>query len=113
LLLIDQAEAGKAMPVLRAVFKESKDGILPFQLWLALGRKLRPATPEMVTALLKLAGDDHPLFWGLADMTLANVERSAKQVVPALEAGLKDEKLKPRLQAARCLGRIAPAKSKQ
>jgi HEAT repeat protein len=112
LLLIDQAEVGKAMPILQSVLKESKDA-LPLQLFFKLGHALKPATPEMISALLKLAAEEHPLCRSLADMTLANVRDKQKDIIAVLETNLKDQNLRTRLQAARCLGRLDPKKVKQ
>jgi HEAT repeat protein len=111
LLLIDQAEVGRAMPVLQAVLKERKDPSAPLLLFFKL-RPLKPATAEVVAALLKLAAEEHSVCWLLASMTLGNVQGKQNDIVAVLEAGLKDQKLKTRLQAARCLGRVDSRKVK-
>ena len=48
----------------------------------------------MISALLKLAAEEHPLCWGVADMTLANVQGKQKGIIAVLETALKDQKLK-------------------
>jgi HEAT repeat protein len=106
LLLVDQAEAERAFPVLRDIFKDSKDTFAHLSLLDPVGRSLIPTARATVQGLLQLAGEDVIWGWVVADMALGNVRRGNKDVIPALDAGLKDANLKVRVQAARCLGRI-------
>jgi hypothetical protein len=110
LLLIDQAEAGKAMPVLREAIGEKGDPLLCLNLLNVLSNRVKPSRPETVEGFLKLAGEKDPLAWMLADMNLRRIEKGSKDLVPALEAGLKEQNVRGRVMAARCLGTVAPSK---
>src|SRR3954469_24281325 len=63
LLLIDPAEAGRAWPVLREVFKDRTHLFLHLGLIEPLGQKLKPATKEIVAGLLQLAGEEVIFGW--------------------------------------------------
>jgi HEAT repeat protein len=110
LLLIDPAEAGRAFPVLFEVFKDREQGLVHMTLLEPLGQRLEPSTKEITAGLLQLAGEDVVWGWVIADMALKRVEKDNKQAVVALESALKDPKLTVRVQAARYLGRLDPAR---
>lgn len=112
LLLIDQAEAARALPVIREGLKDQREASLHFQLMAMLGGKLKPSTREVVQGLLEMAGEDNPFGWIIADMALGRVEKGNKQVLPVLEAALKSDALKSRVMAARFLGRVVPSRVK-
>src|SRR5947209_13427341 len=85
LMLIDQAEAERAFPVLREIYKDPKETFAHLSLLDPLGRSLKPATKTTVQGLLQLAGEDVVWGWVVADMALGNVARGNKQVIPALD----------------------------
>src|SRR5262245_40644227 len=112
LLLIDPAEAERAFPVLREVFKDRDQGLAHMTLLEPLGQRLEPSTKAITTGLLQLAGEEVIWGWVIADMALKRVDKDNKQALAALESGLKDSKLVVRVQAARCLGRVDPTRRK-
>jgi HEAT repeat protein len=110
LLLIDQATAKAAVPVMVQAI-QAPGSFFSFEV-LSLIEQLRPAHRDLVQALAEAAGSEHTLVWIMADSALARTDPKTKDLLPVLDAGLKSDKPRIRLVAARALARVAPQRQK-
>src|SRR5262245_52513468 len=110
LLLIDQAMAKEAVPVMVEAL-QTPGSFFSFEV-LGLIERLHPAHRDLVQALTEAAGSDHALLWVVADSALARTDPKTKDLIPVLATALKSDKPRVRLVAARTLARVAPQRRK-